>query len=186
MNQKHRIFIAINLPENIKKRLAEYQEKWPELDSSIRWTKKDNLHVTLVFVGYIDDNELLEVMSDVKEAVSKHSSFLINLNKFCYGPLDKIPPKMIWAVGEKSDNFVSLREGLAQSLGILEKRVFSPHITLGRIKQFEWRRIEPEERPEIEKDVSLSFEVDSVDIMESVLKRGGPEYTILESYKLKI
>ena len=47
----NRIFIAVNLPENVKKKLAEYEENW--LDLPIRWTKKENLHITLVFLGYL-------------------------------------------------------------------------------------------------------------------------------------
>jgi len=45
--KRRRVFIAINLPGNIRKKLAEYQKKWPELP--IRWTKQDNIHITLVF-----------------------------------------------------------------------------------------------------------------------------------------
>ena len=66
-----------------------------------------------------------------------------------------------------------------------EKRGFSSHITLERIRQWEWRRIEPEERPEIEEEINLSFLVNSIKVMESLLKRKGPKYTILESANLQ-
>jgi len=102
---------------------------------------------------------------------------------------------MIWAIGEKSEKFASLKDDLEKSLSDFpeirqdssvngKQRKFSPHITLGRIKQWEWRRIEPEEIPAVEKDINLSFSVNSIKIMESVLKRKGPEYTILETYNL--
>lgn len=65
-----------------------------------------------------------------------------------------------------------------------ENRAFSPHITLSRIRTWQWRQMEPEERPEVNKDISLSFEVNSIEVMESQLKRGGSEYTILESAQL--
>ena len=54
---KHRIFIAINLPEDIRKKLSEFPAKWPELP--VRWTKKENIHITLVFLGYLSEEELL-------------------------------------------------------------------------------------------------------------------------------
>jgi 2'-5' RNA ligase len=66
-----------------------------------------------------------------------------------------------------------------------ENRPYTPHITLGRIRQWEFRQIEPEERPEVNEEISLNFEVNSIEVMESQLKRGGPEYTILESFELK-
>ena len=181
--KKRRVFIAINLSDDIKKKLAGYKERWPELP--IRWTKQDNIHITLAFLGYIADEELINICGAVKEAGSKHSSFSINLFKICYGPTDKKPPRMVWAIGEKSEEFASLKDDLDKSLAISEKRQFSPHITLGRIRKWEWQRIEPEERSEVDEEIDLNFSVDSIELMESVLKRGGPEYTILESYNLK-
>ncbi len=183
MNKRRRIFIAINLPENIKKKLAEYQAKWPELP--IRWVKSENLHITLDFIGYIGDEELLEICKITKEVASRHPSFLVNLFEICYGPTDKKLPRMTWAIGEKSEEFASLKDDLDKSLTISEKRQFSPHITLGRIRQWEWQRIEPEERPAVDEDINLSFSVDSIEVMESILKKRGPEYIILESYDLR-
>lgn len=189
MNKRHRIFIAINLSEDVKNKLAEYQEKWPELASAVRWTKKDNLHITLIFLGYLNDEEVLEVSKIIKEAAETRSPFLVNLSKICYGPPKKMPPRMVWAVGESFSELTSLHNNLSK---VLEgpsfqqslQQHFSLHITLGRIKSFEWRRIEPEERPEVDEDIDLSFEVSSIELMESELKRGGPEYTIIESFLL--
>jgi 2'-5' RNA ligase len=187
---KHRIFIAINLPEDIKKKLVDYQSKWPELP--IRWTRKENLHITLVFLGYLNDEELLEICKVTKKVASQNPVFSVNLNKIFYGPPKKMPPRMVWAEGEKSKEFTSLIEDLEKSLMTSgevhfspEKRAFSPHITLGRVKTWEFRQIEPEERPEISEEISLNFEVNSIEIMESHLKRGGPDYAALESAPLK-
>lgn len=186
MNKKQRVFVAINLPEDIKKKLAGYKERWPELP--IRWTKQDNIHITLAFLGYIADEELINICKDVKETASKHSSFSVNLFKICYGPLrfrSGQAPRMVWAMGEKSGEFASLKEDLDKSLAISEKRQFSPHITLGRIRKWEWQRIDPEERSEVDEEIDLSFSVDSIELMESVLKKGGPEYTVIESAPLR-
>ena len=79
------------------------------------------------------------------------------------------------ALSERSPEFI---EGRSESKG------FSPHITLARIGQWEWKRIEPEERPEINEDINFVFEVDSIEIMESELKRGGAIYSVFESYPL--
>jgi len=99
---------------------------------------------------------------------------------------------MVWAEGEKSEELGKLQNDLENSLLASpikslesESRPYAPHITLGRIKAWEFRGIEPEERPEINEEINLSFEVNSIEVMESQLKRGGPEYTILESCPLK-
>lgn len=199
---KRRIFIAINLPEDIRGKLVSYQKKidrfftfdWGETSAVklIRWTKKENLHITLVFIGYIREEELLEIFRIVKAVTSRNKSFEVRLNRICYGPPKKIPPRMVWVVGEKSFEFAALRDDLERSLAASEQvpfapenRAFSPHITLGRIKTWQWKRIEPEERPNIAEEISLNFRVNSIEIMESQLKRGGAEYTVLESFSLK-
>ncbi len=53
-----RVFIAINLPEDIKNELISFQKKWPNLPC--RWTKKENLHITLLFLGHLNEEELLK------------------------------------------------------------------------------------------------------------------------------
>ena len=189
---RHRIFLAINLPEDIKKRLSNYQKKWPELPC--RWTKRENLHITLIFLGYLNDEELVDIIKIVRGVVFRHQSFSINLNKILYGPPNK-PPRMVWVEGEKSQELANLQNGLENAISspeastkenLGEIRPYSPHITLGRIKTWEFRQIEPEERPEISEEISLIFPVESIEIMESDLKRTGPEYAILESLPLKI
>ena len=185
MKQRHRIFIAINLPENIKKKLFEYQKKWPELP--VHWTKPENLHITLAFLGYLKDEELVEICKITKEVASRNTSFEVRLNKISYGPpqlRSGQAPRMIWAAGEKSEEFTALKNDLDKLLASSEGRQFSSHITLGRIRQWEWRWIEPEDRPEVEEEINLQFPVNSIEIMESVLKRGGPKYNIIESINL--
>jgi len=189
MVKRKRIFIAINLPDSIKEALIAFGKKWPELP--VRWTKKENLHLTLAFIGYVSDEELLEICKITEDVASRHSPFEVNLTKIIYGPPKKMPPRMIWVQGEKSEEFASLREDLEKSLAssdhirfLPENRAFSPHITLARLRTWEWRRFEPEERPEVNEDIDLFFKVNSIEVMESQLKRGGAEYTILESIPL--
>jgi len=188
MEKRHRVFIAINLPENVKKTLARYGEIWPELPA--KWASKDNLHITLEFLGQLTDVEIADVCKVAGEVANRHAPFSINLDKIQYGPPKKNPPRMIWARGERSNELMELKNDLQDFL--LEEvqfrpdgKGFTPHITLARIKEWEFKKIEPEERLEINEDVNFNFTVESIEVMESVLKRGGPVYTILESCELK-
>lgn len=184
---QHRIFIAINLPESIKKFFLNYQEKLP--DFPIKWTKRENMHITLTFIGYVKDENVPKICEAVKQACAQHKSFKINLNEICYGPPKKLPPRMIWAKGKESKELIDLKTDLEKSLikseiGFIEdNKNFHTHITLGRIKAWEWKRIEPEERPDITQETDLNFEVNSIEVMESKLKRSGPEYIQLLSVK---
>ncbi len=185
---RHRIFIAINLPNEIKRDLAGYEGKWPDLPA--RWIRPENLHITLAFIGYVSDEEVVNICEVAKKAVAEIEPFSIGLNRIIYGPPKKNPPRMVWLEGEKSEELKNLQERLENDLSEIinyspENRSFKSHITLARIKEWEFRRIEPEERPIIEEDVSFNFDVGSIEIMESDLKRGGSEYTILESIPFK-
>jgi len=193
MQKRHRIFIAINLPEEVRIELAKYNDKWPELPA--KWTAKDNLHITLEFLGDLTDVEIGDVCLVVKEVAGKHKFFSINLQKICYGGVRPgtdpgLSPKMVWVEGEKNDDLADLKQDLQECL--LEKisyrpevRGFTPHITLARINEWEFRKIEPEERPEVNEDIDFVVPAESIEIMESELKRAGQVYTILESHNLK-
>ena len=165
----HRIFIAINLPRRVQEKLSCYQLKWPELPC--RWTKQENLHITLEFLGNMADEELIELFEKTKEIAKQKKSFLVKLNKITYGPPQKNKnklPRMVWVTGEKIKEFN-----------------LTPHITLGRIKTWQFKNLELEERPQVEEEINLSFPVQSIEIMESRLKKNGPEYFILESCPLQ-
>lgn len=188
--KKHRVFIAISLPQNIKKQLVSYERRWPELP--IKWTNPDNLHITLVFLGLCSDDEIFEVCNIVKSAASNNYSFKVVLNRIAYDSSGSKIPRMVWVTGEKSQGLSFLRNDLEKSLmgsNILnvgsENKTFFPHITLGRIRSWEFRRFDLDERPVVDNDILLDFKVDFVDIVESRLRRNGPEYTVLKSYRLK-
>lgn len=187
---RKRIFIAINLPEEIKKELERFQIKFSELP--VRWVKKENLHITLAFLGYVRDEDLPKIIELTKEVANRHATFSINLIKVCYGPPKVSLPRMVWAIGEKSQELGNLQNDLKNSLMQLsipqleeeEGRAFIPHITLARIRKWDFKQIDPEERPQIDEDINLNFEVKSIEIMESHLKKGGAEYEILQSFPL--
>lgn len=186
---KRRLFIAINLPGNIKNKLVDYQRKWAEL--SVRWTPKVNLHITLVFIGYVGDDEMYEICNMVKEVAKRYDSFAINLERIILGPPDKFP-RMFWVEGERSEELAKLKNDLEDSLlksdnsGYRKKeaRAYRPHITLGRIKTGQWRKLSPQ--PEIDEKFEFSFPVETIEVMQSNLKRTGPEYSVLESLNLGV
>lgn len=202
MEKRHRIFIAINLPGEIKGELSRFSDRFSLSQNEgfgewAKWTAKDNLHITLEFLGALTDEEIGEVCVITKEVAESHEGFSLNLNQILYGPPLKnaLPagrqaPKFIWALGEKSKELSELREDLENSLTekvrfVPENRIFAPHITLARINAWAWKGIEPEERPEINEKLDLLFSVESIEVMESELHRFGPQYTVLESYQLK-
>jgi 2'-5' RNA ligase len=71
-----------------------------------------------------------------------------------------------------------------KTLGQGSDKKFFPHLTLARLKAFEMQRMELEEIPQIDEEISISFNINSFEIMESELKRSGAQYTICQSILL--
>jgi len=186
MQQKHRIFIAINLPPEIKSMLMHYAKKYKDLPA--KWVDPENLHITLAFLGNISDLELGNVCMAAKKEAVQHVPFSINLTNLSYGP-DEKNPKMVWVATEKSRELSLLKRGVEEALSEVinfkpEERSFNPHITLARIQQMALRMMDLEERPQINENLDMSFLVESIEVMESILKKTGPQYSIVESYRL--
>lgn len=182
----HRIFIAINVPEEVKDKLLAYKKKWAELPA--RWTSKDNVHLTLAFLGNRSDQELVKVCDAMKQVGLRHKPFTLAINRIVYGSprlRSGQAAKMIWALIEKSPELLALQKDVEKTLGPHDSEPFSPHLTLARLRAFEFQRMEREEIPDIDEEISVSFAVKSIEVMESALKRSGSEYTIIQSFVLK-
>ncbi|MCX6791163.1 MAG: RNA 2',3'-cyclic phosphodiesterase [Candidatus Gribaldobacteria bacterium] len=191
-----RIFLAVNLPAEIKNNLGELQSdlknSFPDESGEYvaKWVIPENLHITMLFVGEISQEKIEKVTRITQECVLGWKKFEVKIDQICYGPAKLIPPRFIWARVVKNMDLECLSKMLSQKIneqGILhqvDNRGFSPHITLARIKEWVWKKIEPEERPNIETEMDLSFQVQSIDLMESVLKRSGSEYKLLQEFKM--
>ena len=95
----HRIFIAINLPEDVKNQLAEYQKKIEGLFQPpvpVRSTKKDNLPIALEFLGNLSEEELIKACQDTEEFAKNHKPFTIKLTKIIYGPPRPPTSSKLW------------------------------------------------------------------------------------------
>ncbi len=183
-----RIFIAINPIKGIKKKMVHYQTKYPDLP--VKWTPQENLHITLSFLGDVKDQNIVRVINFTKKTALKYKPFFVVLNEICYGPSHK-KPRMVWITGKKSKEMGALKTDLERGLFNLParnittfKNGYTPHVTLGRLQK-EFYQIKKEERPKIKRDVFLKFEVFSVDIIESRLRKGGSQYTKLQTINLK-
>lgn len=186
---KKRIFVAINLlpkdKEKIKEELLGISNQFSSAD--IRFLKPENWHLTLSFLGYQDDQSINLIIQAIQQTAAATEPVRIKFEKIIYGPPGK-PPRMIWITSDKktSDLLGELKKQLEDALenfGVRfkkEKRPFSAHITLARF--FASKK----ELPSIEKNLIFEFKVESLDLMESTLRRSGAEYDLLAAFPFKI
>lgn len=182
---KKRVFFAVNLPEKVKNVLAEYRIKNDDLSvfgkPAARWVKKDSLHLTLVFVGYVDDGQILDICRAARRIAAESGFFEVIFKKIDLGPSDK--PRMIWAEGESSENLSGLKKRLEDVLSetdvvfsLTGRQSMRPHITLARLNR------NNRSLPFVTENVNLRVPVSGFELMESDLRRGGAEYAVLESF----
>jgi len=185
-----RIFIAINLPEEAKDHLERLQNGLgiQFQDKIVKWVNRDNMHLTLAFMGGILEKDLPKVLEICSQIIPQFEQFDLQLTQTEYGPPKHFPPKLVWIKAE-SDSLMELQKQLQGALNKngfkLEDREFTPHLTLGRINTMEFRNIDPETKPDVDVHAELDFIVQSVEVMRSELKKAGAEYEVIESYPLK-
>lgn len=178
---KRKIFISLDLPEKSKKRLVTATKPWQDLP--IKWTKEQNLHITLIFLGHISDDAIGTVCEKVRSVVSNREIFDLQFTEIALVPSER-EPRMVWLSGLTSPELKDLEEQLEKKLGIFvsSKKSFRPHVTLGRIRKHKWEAME--NRPEIFAKFPLTVGVGSVEVIASDFSGDGPEYTVIESCPL--
>lgn len=139
-----RLFIAIELPGAVKAALAKLQTALKALDreSAVRWTQPDSIHLTLKFIGETDAANIEAIRAALAAAAQKYPPFdLAVAGAGCFPNLRK--PRVVWA-GVESDGAAlrtlgALRAAIEAGVAPLgyptENRPFSPHLTLGRIRE---------------------------------------------------
>lgn len=126
-----RLFIAVDLPETNKKKLEAMFFGIP----GARWVALDQLHLTVRFIGDVDG----ALFHDIKSALEEISipPFDLQLNGVGHFP-PRGAPRVIWVGLEKSEPLQLLRKKIDTALLKIglepERRKFSPHITLARLK----------------------------------------------------
>lgn len=178
---KRKIYISVNLPKRTRKSLIRAVEKWQELP--IKWTKEDNLHLSLLFLGFVDDDSCLDICQKLQALCQKEEMFDILLNTIRFSPSAE-DAKRVVLTGAPSEQLRQLMEKIEKELDTFtsSRKEFRPNIVLGKVRKKFWDELP--EKPAIQKDFPLMVEVGSIDIMASDFESEEGEYIILESCPL--
>jgi len=188
-----RAFIAVEIPPEIHQAIEkETAPMRAALDKSlVRWAPKGNIHLTLKFLGDISPANVDMLSQMLNAEVSQHQSFEIK-----FGGLGAFPnpkrPRVIWIGIQAPDGLEALQHGIEAAAATLgypnEKRTFSPHLTIGRVKRKVGSAGMQKIRAALEeaKIGSLgSARINAVHLFKSELKPTGAVYTRLFSASLK-
>jgi 2'-5' RNA ligase len=183
-----RLFISINIPDDIKQAISKKKDILESMLPGAKFIKEINWHLTIVFLGYQEDEAILPIIEGMQSVCSKFEAPEIILNNISYAP-PKGAPRMIWLNGteESSKKLAPLKIVLEDELinnrvrfG-LEKRIFNAHLTLAKFSE-----ISKKELPEIDgkfKNLNWSFIPESLDLIESHVSKGGSKYEVLQKFE---
>ena len=187
-----RAFIAIELPEDIRKALAQLQNRLKSCGADVKWVEPNNIHLTLKFLGEIDDAQLNRITSILQNVSANTNSFPAFISSF--GAFPKInSPRVIWIGINKGNSEVSAiakyLENEIKNVGIpAEDKPFSSHITIARTRSiFNLEKL-VKELKFLESNFSLQvreFDVTKITLFKSSLTPKGPVYEILKEATLK-
>jgi len=187
-----RVFIAIDLNEEIKKALSDLERKLAaSVDikkNDVKWVSPGDIHLTLNFLGEIRDAEAVTVCNAVKEVAGRHKGFELDIEKLgCFGGKSA---RVLWVgTGRGSDDLRLLQSDLEEQLELAgwprEEREFAGHLTLCRIRNPK-AGLKLAQTSDNYRDLKLgTISADAVCVYQSDLKPAGPVYTVLGSYRLQ-
>ncbi len=183
-----RAFIAIDLAPEMKDKLAALVNRLKPLGKNIKWTARENYHLTLKFLGEISESEMEDIKKLLNVITGRHQSFKLRLKGTGSFPSGSNRVRIIWAGLEEVEELLTLQQEIEIELEKKgfprENRPFSPHLTIGRAKH-------PEKQERLASELSKnnqlelgSMEVREIIFFQSILHPEGPEYRVLSCHPL--
>jgi len=183
-----RIFFAIEIPELLRQQLTQYQLSLKKAAKThgIRWTKSNNLHITLQFLSDVQSQDLNRLIECVQKKLLQNVIYpQIHFGELQYFPssfkprvivLDVVPPHDLSALSRL------VGEGIKDARYDIENKPYRPHLTLGRIKQPHDINLQYLSTVQIPDFAELKPEV--VTLYRSEPDVDGSQYTVIERLPL--
>lgn len=184
-----RLFIAIEIPDGTKQEMAKAQEQLRRSGADAGWTRPEGIHLTLKFLGEVPETQIGGVKAALMKAAEGKGRFRLEVAGVGVFPNAR-NPRVAWiGVSGDLDNLAALQASIEEAMTEIgferEEREFTPHLTLGRIKEIRSRDSWQKALDGI-RDIRLpGFEVTAVSLMKSELKRTGAVYTEIAKVELR-
>jgi RNA 2',3'-cyclic 3'-phosphodiesterase len=174
-----RCFIAIEIPDAVKRAVSEATDILKKSGADVKWTADENIHITLQFLGATDDS----VIPQIKEALDKillpYPPFYITISQVGSFPGGR-RPRVLWIGIQEPEILINLQKDIANGMvrfGYpIEERGFTPHITIGRVKSNRNLHELMKRLDEIRSASFSGFDAEKIVLMKSELKPSGAKY----------
>jgi len=183
-----RLFYAMFISSKIAETLARHISQCALSGADVKWVEPQNLHLTLKFLGEVQQERLEEILAAGESAADGIKAFKVFWEGFGAFP-DFRRPRVVWAGMKQGGRAVSeiaerLEDRLAASGFRKEERAFRPHLTIGRVKSprglEELRKV----TEKIQNSRIGEMEVSSFSLVKSTLTSRGPIYSVVRNFEL--
>jgi RNA 2',3'-cyclic 3'-phosphodiesterase len=178
-----RLFLGVAVSNDTRRRVAELQSALAP-HAELKWVESQLLHVTLLFLGDVDDREMVAVCKATTAAARREPPFALGVSGLGAFPNAR-RPKVLWGgITDGADSLLRLFADIAAPLvdaGIYrpEERGYNPHLTLGRANaDEESQKLAAELATRTEWDGGRT-DVEEVVVYSSEMRRSGPEYAVI-------
>lgn len=186
-----RSFIAVPLNTEVGRSAVRLVKRLRQPGDGIKWVPTDNLHLTLKFLGDVDNTEVPRVCEVLHEVCSDFAPFDLEFAGTGGFPNLQRPRVLFAGVHDPSESLTQLVLQLERELAELgfkpEPRDYTPHLTLGRTKSGS-RRASDEVIGRLEREHQTNLggmSVDTVQMFASFLEKGGPVYQVMDTVRLE-
>ena len=184
---KH-ITVGIQVDAYLQKAIAKATK--PLLDLPVRWHKKDSLHIMLISLGWMLDDDITKVLDAVSTIATQTRGFSMSFQKIVgvsknISLTDPINTQIIRLEGPPSDQLQLIFEQISDALHIPReaKKSFKPFITLGRMRQNQWQKLT--EHPLIHIPFVVQMEVSYIAVFERQSEKGITNFETIGAFELQ-
>jgi 2'-5' RNA ligase len=182
-----RLFVAVNLPSEIRERLAAAQDRLRRAQADVSWVRAENIHVTLKFLGETEEKRLDRIRPALHEVTRAGAPFPMEVSGVgSFG--GRIPQVVYVGVGKGAEPLTELAGRIEAALGGVgfpkERRGFTAHLTLGRVRSPRNAEALLAALEEFRAEKFGTLTAMHFDLMQSELRPTGSVYTVLDRFPL--
>lgn len=183
-----RLFLAVPVAQLVEKRLEEILKNVSGF-REVKWVGKEQLHITLRFIGNLDENLVPELEGRVREAVRGFKPFESEIDGLGAFPSFDRPRVLFVPLVQGEEPFQRLEKSVSSALAGMdlkpEDREFHPHLTLGRVRENQDARTAVKFLQSLLRAKAGPWKIDRFILFKSQLTSEGPVYTKLSEFELR-
>jgi len=177
-----RCFIGFLIPNGAREKIRQIIGELKKLPMKCKFVEEENLHLCFSFLGEINDDQIKNISDSIDSVASNYSSFEVKIHGLKAIPNEKYIRVLALDITDDG-TLMRMIKHIQEEIGGDAK---PPHLTLCRVKSIENRQVVIEKIKELQKREITSFNISSIQLIKSELRRTGPIYFVVHESKFKL